>query len=320
MQNKLINKKDLTYKKTVEMQKEIAWQHLSNISLIDAANCFFESLSPHTRRTYETSFNMFFRKRLLTPTISLQELSLYNLESLIDMMKAKVEGSEATKQTRVACFVSFTGFLARRTKGMIRKAIPSKDNGSTTFKKIRRYATTEALNERDLNTFLRTLKELNYRDFLIAKTTVQGAKRVEEVLSAKISQIDWGNNKITFKQSKSRDLEQITIIHYPEYFIKELKEYVADKTKEDLIFTTRTGVKVTQPHLFRSFVGASIKAELDIKVTPHVLRASAVTILINKGFNTQQVMKVSGHVTPSCVSYYDKSPIEKNITQEVALI
>ncbi len=87
-----------------------------------------------------------------------------------------------------------------------------------------------------------------------------------------------------------------------------------------MIFTTRTGAKVTQPHLFRSFVGASIKAELDVKVTPHVLRASAVTILINKGFNTQQVMKVSGHVTPSCVSYYDKSPIDKNISQEVSLI
>lgn len=31
-------------------------------------------------------------------------------------------------------------------------------------------------------------------------------------------------------------------------------------------------------------------------------------------------MKVSGHATPNCVSYYDKTPIEKNITEEVALI
>ncbi|KKL64370.1 hypothetical protein LCGC14_2165740, partial [marine sediment metagenome] len=188
MENRVINKKDLTYKKAVELQKEIVWQHLSNISLIDAMNSYLETLSPHTRRTYETSFNMFFRNRLLTPTISLQELSLFNLESLIDMMKSKTEGTEATKQTRVAAFVSFTGFLARRTKGMIRKAIPCKDNGASTFKKIRSLATTEALTEKELFIFLKALKTLNYRDYLIAKTILQGAKRLDEVLTAKVSQ------------------------------------------------------------------------------------------------------------------------------------
>jgi len=55
-------------------------------------------------------------------------------------------------------------------------------------------------------------------------------------------------------------------------------------------------------------------------IIAHTLRATAITVLTNKGYNVEQIMKVSGHATPNCVSYYDKTPIEKNITEEVALI
>ncbi len=320
MEQHLISKDNFTYDQARFLQKENIWKKLSNISLIKAIEHFLDTLSPHTKRQYQNSFNSFFNLGLLNPNDNLQSFSMRNLETTLDLIKAKIHGSEATKQARCAAFISLTGFLARRTQGMVRKTIPSKDNGASTFKKIRSKATTEALTEKELNVFLRSLKDINYRDYLIAKTILQGAKRIDEVLSAKISQIDWTNNKITFKQSKSRELEQITIIHYPEYFIKELKEYVADRKKEDLIFITSQGKKVIQPHIFRSFVNASVKSNLSKKVTAHTLRATAITILTNKGYSTEQIMKVSGHVTSSSVSYYDKTPIEKNITQEVALI
>ncbi len=182
---------------------------------------------------------------------------------------------------------------------MIRKAIPCKDNGASTFKKIRSLAITEALTEKELFIFLKALKAINYRDYLIAQTIIQGAKRLDEVLTAQIAQIDWTDNKITFKQSKSRELEQITIIHYPEYFMKDLKEYVADRGGENFIFITDKGNKVVQPHIFRSFVRAGIRSNLSKKVTAHTLRATAITVLTNKGYNVEQIMKVSGHATPN---------------------
>ena len=320
MEQHLISKDNFTYDQAKFLQKENVWQTLSNISMMQAMESFLDTLSPHTKRQYMASFNSFFSLGILNPKDTLQAFILYNLETALDSIKARITGSEATKQARCAAFISFTGFLARRTQGMIRKAIASKDNGASTFKKIRSKATTEALTEKELNIFLKELQSISYRDYLIAKTILQGAKRLDEVLTAKITQIDWTNNKITFKQSKSRELEQITIIHYPEYFMKELKEYVADRKKEDLIFITSRGKKVVQPHIFRSFVRAGIKSNLSKKVSAHSLRATAITILTNKGYSTEQIMKVSGHVTSGCVAYYDKTPIEKNITQEVALI
>ncbi len=142
---------------------------------------------------------------------------------------------------------------------------------------------------------------------------------MNKIISSRFSFI-WNHNKITFKQSKSTELEQVTVIHYPQYFMQELKEYVADRDKIDFIFITGKGNKVAQPQIFRGFVRASKKANITKKVSAHTLRATAITILTTKGYSTEQIMKVSGHVDSSSVTYYDKSPIEKNITQEVALI
>ena len=57
-------------------------------------------------------------------------------------------------------------------------------------------------------------------------------------------------------------MEQVTVIHYPETFMQELKDYMANRSQEDYIFVTRTGKKIAQPHIFRSFVSSSIKASI----------------------------------------------------------
>jgi len=320
MEKEIVSNKDFTHTQAVALKNEALWQGLSKIQLIEVISQFLAKLSPHTQRSYATAFDLFFQKGILNPNCNLQQFSLHNLENILDHIKDKTDGKEATKQARCACFISFSAYLARRTQGMIRKAIPCKDNGATTFKKIRRTAVTEALTEKELTDFLRELNKLSYRDCLIARTILQGAKRLDEVLNAKISQINWQEKKITFKQSKSKELEQITVIHYPESFIQELKDYTANRSQEDYIFITRNGKKIAQPHIFRSFVSSSIKASITKKVSAHSLRATAITIFSSRGYSVEQIMKVSGHTSPTCVTYYDKTPIEKNISKEVNLI
>lgn len=320
MQELVVSKEDFTLKQASSLKKESIWAQLSKISLLEAVNQFLSKLSAHTQRSYKTAFDIFFQKKILNPNSSLQQFALYNLENLLDRIKDCIDGTEATKQARCACFISFSRFLSRKTQGIIKKATPCKENGASTFKKIRSTATTQALTEKELTIFLNQLKSTNYRDYLIAKAILQGAKRLDEVLNAKISQIDFENNKITFHQSKSKELEQITIIHYPKEFIEELKEYIKNRGQEDYIFITGTAKKVSQPHIFRSFTAASTKANIRKKVSAHTLRATAITILSNKGYSTEQIMKVSGHTSSNCVTYYDKTPIEKNITQEVVLV
>jgi len=318
-----IQKPSFTLAQSISNRDEAIWKELSKISLEQATEHFLSTLKGHTQRTYKAAFNsvfeLFINSNLFNPQNNLQIFSLSNLEFLLDEIREKIPGTEATKQARAAAFISLTRHLQRATGGIIRKVTPSKERGKPTFRAIREKSATQALTKEQWTKFLLSLKRTSFRDYLVAKMILQGAKRVGEVLSAEIHQINWSMNQIVFKQFKSKEFEKFTVITYPKDFMKELKEYIDDR-KQGPIFITKNGKALTQSHLYRAFSLAGIQAKTPFTVHPHVLRASAITYLSLQGYNADQIMKVSGHADAKLVRYYDKTPLEKNPTQDVNLI
>jgi integrase len=320
----LVNQEQtLTRAQALSQRDESIWAGLAQISLLDAASHFINTLSGHTKRTYQTAldkiFHLFIDLKLFDPSNSLQIFSLSNLEFLLDEVRSKIEGSEATKQARAAAFIGLTRYLQRATGGIVRRVVPKREKNNPTFRKIRDTATTKAMNKAQWTIFLSALKRISFRDYLVAKTILQGAKRVSEVLFVRIEQINWASNQITFKQLKSSEVEKYTIITYPPSFIDELRDYVGDR-KKGYIFLTRNGKHLSQPHLYRVFSAAGFQAGLSFTVHPHVLRASAITYLSANGFAADQILRVSGHADTKLVRYYDKTPIEHNPSRDVSLI
>lgn len=309
--------------KATAARDEAVWKELSKISLIDAANQFLSTLSGNTQRAYRAAFHSIFllmeNQRLFDPHNNLQTFALSNLEYLLDEIRGKLSGSDSTKQARAAAFIALTRFLQRATGGLIRKVVPRKEKSNPTFRQVRETSLTKALSRVQWTRFLMFLHRASYRDYLVAKTILQGAKRVGEVLTAQISQIDWTLNQITFRQFKSKMLEKFTVITYPASFMLELKEYIGER-KDGPIFVTRNGKPLTQPHLYRSFSKASAQAGIPFTVHPHVLRATAITYLTAQGYSADQILRVSGHADTKLVRYYDKTPIEQNPTQDISLI
>lgn len=320
MQNQIIKTDIFSYNQAISLKNESIWKSLSEMPMHKTVENFLEKLSYHTKKSYNSAFNIFFENGFINPFWSIQEFSLCNMENILDKIKQEIKGSEATKQARCACFLSFTRYLSRKTEGIVRSAIPNKNSNSPTFRKIRSTSATKALNEKEMMIFFKSLKEYNYRDYLIAQMTLQGAKRIEEVLSSKIDQIDWQNKIIKFKQSKANEMEKFTFIHFPSFFLNELKQYIGTRLQSDFIFVTKLGKKVDKFQVYRSFLIASKRVNLLLNVTPHVLRASAITILAKKGFSAEQIMMITGHNSMDSVHYYDKTPMEENISREVSLI
>ncbi len=312
-----------TFVQAIASRNEKIWQELSKITLFQATEAFLATLQGNTQRSYRAAYRAIFdllsRHNLFDPSHSLQLFALCNLEYLLDEIRSRISGTEATKQARAAAFIALTRYLQRATGGMIRKVIPRKEKANPTFRQIRETSLTKALTLSQWMKFLTTLQEISHRDYLLAKMILQGAKRVGEVLSAQVSQIDWTNNQITFRQFKSKQVEKYTIITYPDSFIRELKDYLGNRS-EGPIFITRTGKPVTQPHLYRTFAKASKQSKLPFTVHPHVLRASAITYLSLQGYHADQIIRVSGHADEKLVRYYDKTPLEQNPTKEVTLI
>src|ERR1043165_9854002 len=266
----------------------------NNLLVSDAINSFLFSLKEHTRRNYSYSLRRIFTMKELSHLISLgmrlDHFTKLNFSSLLDIIKICMPGSETTKQNRCSAFLSFTKFLSRHSNGNISPALPQKGINPT-FQKIREKSVTIAMNADQCFKFLSKLHDISYRDYLIAKCILQGAKRISEVTEAKVDQIDWDNHRITFVQKKSHVLEKQTVITYPKDFMNELKFYINDR-KCGPIFITRTGQRVSQPHLYNVFVQAGIEAGIPFRVHPHALRATAITLLMKMGYHSDQILNI----------------------------
>ncbi|MES2274234.1 MAG: hypothetical protein V4487_08600, partial [Chlamydiota bacterium] len=174
--------KILTHTQAVSSRDEAVWQGLSKISLIAAVEQFLKTLGANTQRAYRAAFNsiftLFIEFNLFDPHSSLQTVALSNLEFLLDEIRSKIAGSEATKQARAAAFIALSRYLQRATGGMVRRVVPRRDKGNYTFKQIRETSVTKALTKIQWMQFLLSLKRISFRDYLVAKTMLQGAKRV----------------------------------------------------------------------------------------------------------------------------------------------
>jgi len=312
-----VSKSRLSYKQVKEAKEELSWQNLAYITVEEAKEEWLSQLSKLTEKNYRSGMNFLIKHGLIKPTETLQAFSLRNQNKIIDTIKALDGVSECTRQARAACFISLTRYFSRRTDGMIRRAIPCKEKGSKTFYREHRKVKTNAMTQREWLAFLRELAKINQRDCLIAKLTLQGGKRINEALALTTDQIDFDKREITFNQSKTRGREE-TVITYPQYIMDELKVYLGGRSGH--VFITRNCNPVYSTQLSFTFALAGERAKIGFKVTPHVLRASAVTYLKGAGFSDSDIKKITGHASDEMVQAYDKTSRAQNPTKVVNLV
>ncbi|MGK5593882.1 MAG: tyrosine-type recombinase/integrase [Parachlamydiaceae bacterium] len=279
---------------------------------------WLDTLALLTKRNYLSGLKRLIEYGLINPLKTLQDFALANHQSIIDQIKLIKGWSECSRQARAACYISFTGYLNRRLQGMIKKALPNKEKESKTFFKVYEKVKTKATNHAQWQSFLQALAKINKRDCLIAKITLQGGKRIGEVLSLQTENIDWSINEITFKQSKTKGYIKETVITYPDSVMKSLKEYIGERVGD--IFVTRSNNKVSLRQVAKTFAKTGLAANLPFKITPHVLRASTVTYLKGQGFADGDIMKVTGHASAELIYAYDKSSRSENASKHVSLV
>lgn len=307
-----------TYEQAQSFKTNAIWNTLDLVTVEEAICNWLGTLSSWTKINYNCGMKKLAEKGLIAPMLSLQAFTLVNHNSIIDQIKLVKGWSEATKQARAACYISFTAYLNRRLQGIVSKATTNKEKGSKTFFKVRDKVATHAMNQAQWSKFLSALEKINTRDALIAKIILQGGKRVSEVLSLQTHQIDWSRNEITFLQSKTKGFIKETIITYPASVMHLLRTYLKDRLGH--VFITHSGRPVMLNQLAITFEKAGERASIPFKVTPHVLRASTVTYLRQQGFSDADIMRVTGHASAALVDAYDKSSRADNASKKVSLV
>ncbi len=291
-------------------KKPKEWNTLRAAKLGALASMWFATLeNKNTKLLYLSLLGRLFSLRLVTKTMPLSEFARINSNKIVDKIKNQRNYAESTKQARAACFISFTKYFSRLTDGKIKAALPVKHGTAKTFFAIRDKVKTKAMNKKEYFRFRTQLEKINKQHRIISDVILQGVKRISEALSIKISDIDFETRKISFKQSKTRGKDKHTIITYPEYTINELKELIGAREKGFVFLQNRN--KIPRGRLNITFDLAGKMAEIDFKVSPHVLRATGITLLKSMKYTNEDISKMTG-TTPMMVSKYDKTDIADN--------
>ncbi len=279
---------------------------------------WLETLKENTKRNYKAGMNGLVKREFISLGMTIKDFNLVDHTYTLDQIKQVEEWSECSKQARVACYISFTSFLNERFECFLRRAIPNRQADNKTFFRVHKKIKTQAMSKTQWMLFLHHLEMINPRDCLMAKILLQGGKRVSEILALNTSQIDWQKNEITFSQAKMHSIAMETIITYPDVIMDRLKNYL--EGREGIVFITDMGKPILRQQLADTFCKAGQLAEIPFKITPQVLRASAITYFKEQGFTDSDIMKVTGHTSAEMIYTYDKSLKANNASKKISLI
>ena len=316
--SELITQETFSYRQSVELQKEVIWRALADTNLQHAIDSWLETLAGLTRKNYRCGIERLVALNLLDPSMSLQEFSKKNQNTIIDQIKKAPGLSESTKQARAACFISLTRFISRRTEGIVRVATPCKEGSldtTKTFGSTRSVVKSEALEPME---WIRLIDAIgNKRDGLIVKLMLQGAKRISEVLALTIEKVDLEKRQAQFKQLKTRGEEKWLIVNLPENLIAEIKSLIGDR-QSGLVFLTDAGNPIQHTQVYRAMKKAAIVAGIKKNVHPHVMRASAITHHRGQGVSDAEIVRLTGQ-SLQMMNRYDKAGLAQNASR-IALI
>jgi len=152
-----------------------------------------------------------------------------------------------------------------------------------------------------------------YRDFLILELLYLTGMRRQELINLKIQHIDYSNKRIKVlgKRNKERYIPLISST------IESIKKYLKYRSKlknlkgNDTLFLTSKGKSIYENLVYRItkkyFSGFSTKS----KKSPHILRHSFATHLLNNGADLNSVKDLLGHTSLAATQVYTNRSIEE---------
>ncbi|MBI4125354.1 MAG: site-specific tyrosine recombinase XerD [Deltaproteobacteria bacterium] len=150
-------------------------------------------------------------------------------------------------------------------------------------------------------------KPLGLRDFCILQLLYATGLRVSELTGLKTNHLmaDAGYLLAYGKGSKER------VVPLGKEALRALKEYLAGvrpklsgEKSSDAVFLSRKGEKLTRQRVWQVLGGLARKAGIPKKVTPHMLRHSFATHLLERGADLRSVQILLGHADVSTTQIY----------------
>jgi len=170
-----------------------------------------------------------------------------------------------------------------------------------------------SFSEQELKLVLENAIEVNdfesARDHLIIELFYATGIRRIELVNIKLKDIDKGNNqiKVLGKRNKERYMPLINRL------IKSIDRYLRYRADlpivedKEMLFLTKKGLKIYEKLVYRIINKYFSEASSKAKCSPHVLRHSFATHLLNQGADLNAVKELLGHTSLAATQVYTHS-------------
>lgn len=158
------------------------------------------------------------------------------------------------------------------------------------------------------------------RDKLIIDLLYTTGIRRAELIELKLQNIDLANNtiKVVGKRNKERILPILPIIISQFYiYIKERQSLVM-LLDGDYFFLTKKGLKLNESFVYRLINSYFSTVSEKVKKSPHILRHTFATHLLNNGADLNSVKELLGHSSLASTQVYTHSSLSelKNVHKD----
>lgn len=176
---------------------------------------------------------------------------------------------------------------------------PRKEKKLPNFINYAEYMNLISTIQKEDNTYLRL------RNLLLLEILFDTGLRVSEAVNIKIKDIDFKNHsiKVLGKGSKER------IVYFGDYASNYLEEYLSlregiKSSDDEYLFWNKNYQKLTRRGAEYLINNIAKKALLKQKITPHTLRHTFATEMLNNGCDIRSVQELLGHKSLSTTGIY----------------
>jgi integrase/recombinase XerC len=270
---------------------------------------FEKRVSRHTLLAYKTDLQQF--SVFINDTFAevRPDAADYNMirSWIINLVESKIDALSVNR--KIACLRSFYKFLLRQEVISIDPML--KIRGLKTKKQLPSF-----VNEGDMISLLDRTEFNNgftsIREKLVLELFYATGIRLSELISLKENQVDLKNQtiKVTGKRNKER------VIPFSKGMVPIIKDYIAARNREvelkghGYLFVTDKGEPCYPMLIYRS-IKTHLKNTTTEKQSPHVLRHTYATHLLNKGAEINAVKDLLGHSSLAATQVYTHNSMEK---------
>ena len=249
-----------------------------------------DGLSPRTLANYKYTLDMFSER----VNKSVSKITADDIRGYISYLSEARGLRETSLQTHISVLRAFFSWLLMEER--IKKNPMLRIRSLKLDKKNAR----QALSVEELERLRDACK--GYREKALVEFLVSTGCRLSEVAQLNVADLDFNNRSVTVtgKGNKER----------PVYFSIRarlmLQEYIKErKGGEGLFVSSKTPYLPLKPRAIQRIIhGLSVRAGLDARVHPHLLRHTFATHALNSGMDVTAIQQLLGHENISTTQIY----------------